>query len=78
MQWGLFLSDLSFLEDCIEPFMKSGRLDLVQAIQRRMKRYRNRIRRRGWRNRVRRWDKHLTHGLLTRSAARMRSLWRDN
>jgi hypothetical protein len=71
-------SDLSFLEDCIEPFMKSGRLDLVQAIQRRMKRYRNRIRGRGWRNRVRRWDKQLTHGLLTGSAARMRSLWRNS
>jgi hypothetical protein len=70
-------SDLSFLEECIEPFVKSGRLELVQAIQRRMKRYRSRIRGRRWRNRLRRWDKQLTHGLLTQSAAGMRSLWRN-
>jgi hypothetical protein len=70
-------SDLSFLEECIEPFVKSGRLELVQAIQRRMKRYRSRIRGRRWRNRLRRWDKQLTHGLLTQAAAGMRSLWRN-
>jgi hypothetical protein len=71
-------SDLTFLEECIEPFVKLGRLDLVQAIQRRMKRYQDRIHGRGWRNRVRRWDKRLTHGLLTRSAERLRRLCRNN
>jgi hypothetical protein len=47
-------SDLSFLEECIEPFVKLGRVDLVEAIQRRAKRYRDRLHGRGWRNRVRR------------------------
>lgn len=71
-------SDLSVLEDCIEPFVKLGRPDLVQAIQRRIKRYRDRIHGRGWRNRVGRWDRRLTHGLLSRSAQRLRRLGRNN
>ena len=71
-------SDLSVLEDCIEPFVKLGRPDLVQAIQRRIKRYRDRVHGRGWRNRVRRWDRRLTHGLLSRSAQRLRRLGRNN
>ena len=67
-------SDLSVLEDCIEPFVKLGRPDLVQAIRRRIKRYRDRIHGRGWRNRVRRWDQQLMHGLLSRSVQRLRRL----
>ena len=64
-------SDLSFLEECIEPFVKLGRLDLVRAIRDRIKRYQDGIHGRGWRNIIRRWDKKMTHGLLTRSAQRL-------
>jgi hypothetical protein len=69
-------SDLSFLEDCIEPFVKSGRRDLVEAIRRRIKRERDWIQGRGWRSRVRRWDKRLTQGLLSRSVQRLQRLRR--
>jgi hypothetical protein len=64
-------SDLTFLEDCIEPFASMGRFDLVRAIQGRVKRYQWRIQGRGWRNRIRRWDKKLTCGRLTGSAVRI-------
>lgn len=64
-------SDLNFLEECIEPFAKMGRLDLVRAIQDRIQRYQDRIRGRGWRNIIRRWDEKMTRGLLARSAQRL-------
>ena len=64
-------SDVGFLEECIEPFTKMGRRDLVQAIRDRIKRYEDRIHGRGWRNVIRRWDKKLTHELITRSARRV-------
>jgi hypothetical protein len=57
--------------ECIEPFEKMGRLDLVQAIRNRIKRYQDRLHGRGWRNVIRLWDKKLTRGLLTQSARRV-------
>jgi len=71
-------SDLSFLEDCIEPFAEMGRLDLVRALKDRVKRYQDRIDGRGWRNRLRRWDKKLTRGRLTQSAGRMLRAFRTS
>lgn len=71
-------SDLSFLEDCIEPFAEMGRHDLVRAIQDRMRRYEDRIQGRGWRNRVRRWDKKWTRGRLTESAGSMLHAFRTS
>ncbi len=63
--------DVGSLEECIEPFERMGRLDLVQAIRDRIKRYRDRVQGRGWRNAIRRWDRKLTHGRLAGSARRV-------
>jgi hypothetical protein len=71
-------SDLSFLEECIEPFVKLDRRDLVQAIKRRIKKYKARHDPCGWRNRIRHWDKQFTHGLLARSVERARRLRRNS
>ena len=66
--------EVSSFEECLDLFTKSGRTDLVQAIQQRVdeyRRYKHWIDDRGWRGAIRRWDKKMMNDGLTNSARRV-------